>query len=141
MPASDLPFGELDAFDRTFFPAPRSGFLKNWISQEGSYACAAVNNSNITGYGVIRACRKGYKIGPLFAGTMRTAEALLSGLTTRIPEGSPFYLDIPGVNPSALKIAQKHALQPVFKTARMYNKKFPNLPLKKIFGITSFELG
>jgi hypothetical protein len=29
----------------------------------------------------------------------------------------------------------------VFETARMYTSDFPQLPLEKIFGVTTFELG
>ncbi|MBP2132144.1 hypothetical protein J2128_000065 [Methanomicrobium sp. W14] len=29
----------------------------------------------------------------------------------------------------------------VFVTARMYTKEVPKLPLKNIFGVTSFEMG
>lgn len=32
-------------------------------------------------------------------------------------------------------------LAPVFETARMYRGAMPRLPLERIFGITSFELG
>jgi hypothetical protein len=30
---------------------------------------------------------------------------------------------------------------PVFSTVRMYSKTAPELPLNKIFGVTTFELG
>jgi hypothetical protein len=30
---------------------------------------------------------------------------------------------------------------PVFSTVRMYSKASPELPLNKIFGVTTFELG
>jgi hypothetical protein len=32
-------------------------------------------------------------------------------------------------------------MKPVFTTARMYTKQAPNLPLDKIYGVTSLELG
>jgi hypothetical protein len=34
-----------------------------------------------------------------------------------------------------------YAMSPVFETARMYKGAAPKLPLERIFGITSFELG
>jgi len=32
-------------------------------------------------------------------------------------------------------------MKPVFETARMYTGAAPDLPLPKLFGVTSFELG
>ena len=52
-----------------------------------------------------------------------------------------FYLDIPEVNPHAKELAEKYGLQKVFETARMYTKQTPSLPLDKIYGVTTFELG
>ena len=37
--------------------------------------------------------------------------------------------------------ARRHGLAPVFETARMYTRGDPGLPLSRIFGITTFELG
>ena len=38
-------------------------------------------------------------------------------------------------------MAEAFGMHPVFETARMYNKEAPPLPLEKIYGITTFELG
>jgi hypothetical protein len=32
-------------------------------------------------------------------------------------------------------------MTPVFETARMYTRQSPELPLNRLFGVTSFELG
>jgi hypothetical protein len=85
--------------------------------------------------GVVRSCRSGYKIGPLFA------EKLFCALTSAVPEGSPVFLDLPETNHAALEMAGKHKMETVFETARMYKGKAPRLPLNRIFGVTSFELG
>jgi hypothetical protein len=57
------------------------------------------------------------------------------------PDGRIFYLDVPEANHSANAMARKHKLRPVFKTARMYNRQIPKLPMENIYGVTSFELG
>ena len=41
----------------------------------------------------------------------------------------------------AIELALRNGMQPCFETARMYTGTFPALPLDKVFGITSFELG
>ena len=76
--ASSLPFERIDVYDRRHFPAPRSGFLRSWIQRPGGHALAVVEDDAIRGYGVMRPCRTGYKIGPLFAANARVAEQLLA---------------------------------------------------------------
>jgi ribosomal protein S18 acetylase RimI-like enzyme len=138
--ASDLPFDQLVDYDRRFFPAERVNFLTQWLQQADSVALAAVNEAQITGYGVLRACRAGYKIGPLFADNARIAEDLLVALAAR-SRGETITLDVPETNPSALALAERHGMASIFETARMYTKAAPAIPLEHIFGVTSFELG
>ena len=65
---------------------------------------------------------------------------LVRALAARAPAG-PVFLDPPEPNAAALRLAERHGLSPVFETARMYRGPAPALPLDRIFGITSFELG
>jgi hypothetical protein len=95
----------------------------------------------VVGYGVIRPCRAGFKVGPLFADDADLADRLWSALVSRASPGEPVYLDIPATNPLALDLAREHDLQPVFETARMYAGAAPAMPLRRLFGITTFELG
>jgi len=136
-----VPFDTLVEYDNRFFPVTRPEFLSRWIQQPEGASLGIVENDKLVGYGVIRACRNGYKIGPLFADHAGLAKELFLALNSRVPAGSQFYLDIPGVNRDAVALVNEFNMTPVFKTARMYNKSFPDLPVKNIFGITSFELG
>lgn len=129
------------AYDAGFFPAKRDDFLMAWITQPHAHALGIVENGKLAGYGVIRACRRGYKIGPLNAENQDLATELLNALICRVPLGTDIYLDVPEPNVQALDLAQRHAMQPVFETARMYTGDTPNMALDKVFGITSFELG
>ncbi|KKT78260.1 MAG: GCN5-related N-acetyltransferase, partial [Parcubacteria group bacterium GW2011_GWF2_44_8] len=45
------------------------------------------------------------------------------------------------VNQNAITLAGLHKMEKVFATARMYTKKFPTLPIDRIYGVTTFELG
>jgi GNAT superfamily N-acetyltransferase len=138
--ARELPFADLARYDAAHFPAPRERFLRPWIDQPGSRALAAVIDGALRGYGVIRSCRQGYKIGPLFAADGATADALFHGLGDFAP-GAPIFLDVPENNPKALALAQRHGLREVFGCARMYYGPPPALPHDEIFGVTTFELG
>jgi len=132
---------DLFNFDRQFFPSRRRQFLEQWISSPGTVALGWTEQDSLKGYGVIRPCRNGYKVGPLFAMHEEIAGALLTALLSGVPEKTTYYLDVPEVNPEAIKLAERYRMHPVFSTARMYSGPAPTLPLDNIFGITSFELG
>ncbi len=138
---SNVPFEDLLAYDDRYFPAPRHSFVKSWISQPGVVGLGAMSGGELEGYGVIRQCHQGYKIGPLFADNADVAESLFCGLCDHAPAGAPVFLDTPEPNSAALELAGRHNMHPAFETVRMYNKGDPFLPLEGIFGVTSFELG
>ncbi|MCC6983927.1 MAG: GNAT family N-acetyltransferase [Bauldia sp.] len=132
---------EVAAFDRRHFGFDRAGFLRAWLDRTGGRtALAHVRGGALDGYGVIRDCREGAKIGPLFAGSPPAARALLLALAATRP-GQTIYLDLPEPNAEAVALAEGLGLTPRFETARMYRGPAPALPLDRIYGITSFELG
>lgn len=128
------------AYDRTFFPAPRGAFLQCWLTPASRSALAFVEDGTVKGYGVIRACRSGYKIGPLFADGEREADGLFRALASEA-KGDAVYLDLPEPNRAAVGLAARYGLSPVFETARMYRGASPDLPLSRTYGISTFELG
>ena len=138
--ASVLPFERIDAYDRRHFPAPRSRFLQDWIQLPGGHALAVVDGGEIRGYAVMRPCRTGYKIGPLFAANAGLAESLLVAIASRVP-GEPIFLDVPEINGDALALVARYRMSEVFGCARMVLGPIPELPVAEIFGVTTFELG
>ncbi len=134
-------FHEVAAYDRPFFAGDRTRFLLCWIRPPEGQALGYVRDGSLAGYGVVRACREGFKVGPLFADDAQIAEALFLALQEKIPAGAAIFLDTPEVNALAVALAARHGMQPVFETARMYRGRFPQLPVGRIFGVTSFELG
>ena len=138
---NEADFTGLNKYDRLMFPAEREKFLKAWINMPDSQGFAHVYNGSIKGYGVIRKCLKGYKIGPLFADDYHTAHNIFAALCKYAESGEPVYLDVPEVNLQGLKLAEKYNMVKVFGTARMYDRHQPNIDLERIFGVTTFELG
>jgi hypothetical protein len=136
-----VPFAAMLAYDRTCFPADRTAFLRRWLAQPDAAALARVNDGVVEGYGVVRRCRAGWKIGPLFADDAERAEALFAALAARVPAGEALFLDVPEPNADALALAERHAMNVAFETARMYTDSPPALPLARLFGVTTFELG
>jgi GNAT superfamily N-acetyltransferase len=137
---AELPFATVEAYDATVFPAPRAAFLRRWIEAPGHVGRALLRDGRLAGWGVIRPCRKGHKVGPLFADDRAAAEAVLKALLASVGEGGIF-LDVPAINRDAVALAQDFGLAPVFETARMYTGAIPKLQLDRVFGVTTFELG
>jgi len=137
---TEVPFEAVAAFDRRHFGFDRATFLQAWIHPEGGLALGVLEGDQLAGMGVIRPCRAGFKIGPLFANDPGAADQLFRALSNHAA-GRSLYLDIPENNPDAVALAERHRLNEVFGCARMYLGEAPATPWKNIFGITTFELG
>ncbi|MFB2938836.1 GNAT family N-acetyltransferase [Aerosakkonemataceae cyanobacterium BLCC-F154] len=137
---STLPRETLVNYDRQYFPTTRPQFLQKWINQPESTAYGFLKNGNISGYGVLRKCRNGFKIGPLFAEDSEIAESLFLALINHA-QNQPIFLDTPDANPAAIALAQKYNMQPVFECMRMYTRGIPELDITRVFGVTTLELG
>lgn len=136
---ASVPFDEILSYDATVFPAARERFLSRWIAQS-SASLAFMRRREIAGYGVLRACREGYKIGPLFADDPEIADALFQGLCARAA-GAPVFLDTPEANPAAIELATRRGLTRLFDTARMFTRGTPPGRVDHCYGVTTFELG
>jgi hypothetical protein len=139
--ASEVAFERIEAYDRLFFPPGRAAFLRCWLAQPLGCALVFIEGGAIAGYGMIRPCRSGWKIGPLFADTPQAADTLFASLRAAAPAADPVFLDTPATNANAMSLAQRHGMRPVFETARMYTGPVPPIPVDRLYGVTSFELG
>jgi len=140
IPLTDVPFAQVLDYDRACFPAPRPAFLAGWIAQPDALALACRRDGILSGYGVVRRCREGCKIGPLFADDVQAAMALYTRLAG-FALGGPLFLDAPENNPAAIALVRQYQMREVFGCARMYLGPPPALAHQRIFGVTTFELG
>ena len=136
----ETPFAEVLAYDRRCFPARREAFLTSWLSLPGHVALGLRRGESLAGYGVVRPCGVGSKIGPLFADDAAAAHSLFHGLCAAAQQG-PVFLDVPLPNAAAVRLAESHGMRQVFETGRMYRGPAPAYDLERVFGVTSFELG
>ena len=147
----DVPLDSVCSYDRTVFPAERRAFLEQWTQLPHSTGLACVYDGShhadggvggdLAGFGVIRACRRGHKIGPLYGNTPVIAAALFDSLMQAVPAGDTVMIDTPAVNPAAAEIFTQRGLKRGFETARMYTAFEPHVALDRLFGVTTFELG
>lgn len=136
-----VPFAAIEQFDRRFVPAPRGRFLSAWLAQSGGVGAALLDRrGELRGYGYLRPCRRGYKVGPLFADEGSVAEEILDHLCGCI-SGEFVQIDVPEPNTAALEMVNRRGLVESFGCARMYLGPDPGLPTDNIFGVTSFEFG
>jgi Acetyltransferase (GNAT) domain len=135
------PIGYADAVavDARGFPGPRHHFLQVWLAMPDARVLGLRRDGEVVGYGVLRRCRVGWKVGPLFAPDAEAAEALLDALVAGID--APFWLDVPHVNEAAVDLARRRGMEPTFRTARMYRGPAPEYDTASVFGGTSLELG
>jgi len=136
----DAAFHEIEALDRTCFGAPRTSFLKRWLGQEGAHVLGLRQAGRLEAYGVARPCRVGFKIGPLFADSAEHARRVLADIVARV-DGQQVQIDVPEPNEAGLRIAADFDLAMAFGCARLYLGPDPELPVERIFGVTSFEFG
>ncbi|GAB5558499.1 MAG: GNAT family N-acetyltransferase [Synoicihabitans sp.] len=137
---SELPFDLVAAYDEQHFGFARSMFLHAWISPAGGQGLGFMRDGKLAAMGVVRPCREGFKIGPLFAHDEAAADTVFSALSHHAT-GKPLFWDTPENNPAALALAGRHGFAEVFGCARMYHGPAPDLPWHRIYGVTTFELG
>jgi GNAT superfamily N-acetyltransferase len=137
---SDVPWNAIAAYDDRHVAAPRHTFLRRWLEAPGSMAVCMVGDGDLVGMAALRACRNGYRFGPVHADTPAIADTLIRALLARVP-GAPVQLDVPEPNQAGLAIASEFGMSESFGCARMYFGAAPELPVGNIFGVTSFEFG
>lgn len=131
----------ISAYDEGFNPAPRENFLREWLKEKDTRrSFVLLEGATVSGYGTIRACAEGFKIGPLFADSETMADVLFRKLVSSAG-GGQIFLDIPEPNGAARALCERYNMTPVFETARMYRGEAPELPLGQVYGVTTFELG
>jgi len=135
-----VPLSVIDAYDRQHVPAPRTAFLEHWLAQPGANGAALFEDGILVAYGMVRPCRVGFKVGPLFATRADLADRLLGHLFALI-DGEQVQLDVPEPNVAGLRLAAERGLSESFGCAKMYLGPDPTLPVERIFGVTSFEFG
>lgn len=136
-------FDEILRYDTGLFPSPRPRFLASWLRQDDAKAFGIRRaGQKLAGYGVIRRARHGYRIGPLFADDESGAESIFRALAAQAPR-QPLFLDVPDAtaNPAADALARRHNLTVISKSHVMVRGTPPTVPMKKVYGITTPELG
>lgn len=134
--AADLE--ELIAYDASVFGLSRGAFLKRWTRNSRADTAVLRRNGRIVGFGVVRDCLSGRKVGPLFADDEEAAIDLLGVLLSRKPDRH-HYLDLPDLPGHGRSLVTDAASD--FSCIRMYTGLSPRQDETRVFGNTTFEMG
>lgn len=126
------------AYDRGCFPAPREAFMRLWLA-EPRRPMAVLRDGRVAGFGVLRRCGEGYKLGPLFADGEAEAKELLASLTAGLEDA--IHIDVPAPQQGFVQTLTAASFTPGFTTTRMYRGAPPDVAMGRVFGVTTLELG
>lgn len=126
-------------FDQRAFGHDRQAFLKKWLHSPHT-TLAFAEGREITGYGTLRKCHDGFKIGPLFAENDEVAAALIVALS-RNAGGDSIIIDVPELKVALCQRLEAMGFTRNFVTARMYRGAPPRLEERLVYGVTTLELG
>lgn len=139
-PIADVNMKAILSYDKECFGFDRSQFMKPWLQLEGTQTFKYMYGEKLQGFAVVRKLIKGYKVCPLFADNATIAEALYKACLNAA-KGANLLMDIPVTNTEAVELVKRYDAAYVSECARMYYGTPPDVPVHKIFGITTFELG
>ena len=130
------------ALDRRASGVEREAYLRAWFAEAPTRQTLVLEeDGEVIGYGTIRVCREGAKVGPLHCADPADAEHLLRALALFVPPAGGDALDVPEPNFAAMALARDLGLTPVFGTARMYRGPAPEEDHVPVFGEVTLELG
>jgi len=137
---ANIDFSDIEGLDEGCFPGNRHDFLRSWIEQDNAIGLGLVEKDRLLGYGLMRPCLSGWKVGPLIADEAEIANRLWAGFA-RHSQGKSMFIDSPDNNPAAIRLCQSFSMTEVFGCQRMYCGQPPELDHARIFGITTLEVG
>lgn len=133
--------GAVAALDRAATGVARPAFLAAWVRDTPDRrSLCLMQDGSVAGFGTVRRCREGVKVGPLTAAAPEGARRLLGALAGVFPD-RPLVLDVPDANPAAIRLARDLGMAESFETARMYRGPRPATDPALTWGVATLELG
>jgi len=139
-----LMFKKLCEYDELVFKHPREKFLTAMLLAPQTFAFVSFDKDRaVNGYGVVRPCIKGYRIGPLYAADFESAQTLCRLLLAKIP-GEIVVLDTPIINKFGIAFAEYFGLEhiPAADTLAMFKGEQPESKnTSDCYAVASLEIG
>jgi len=139
VPVATVARDRLMRYDHAVTGMVRPHFLQHWLDQGDSAGLALIDeHGELGGYAFVRACRVGYRIGPLFANDAASAYRLFDSLCARVGWGQTVFLDVPDRNPAALALAADREMVAIATAPRLVRGTIPSTQLARVFGVTNW---
>ena len=138
--AHDVDFRKLAAFDASVFGVPRERFLRAWLETPAMESLCLLEDGEIRGWGCMRRCRRGWRLGPVFALGYEYAEALVRRFAVKTI-ADDVYMDIPETNVLAIRLAFSLGMTPLSARLRLYRGVQSPEPMDAIYGLTTQDIG
>jgi hypothetical protein len=138
--AQDLAPEDLLAYDSRFFGWRREKSLRAWLEIPGLESACCVREGELKGWGAMRRCRQGWRLGPVFADRPEYAEEILCHLG-RKTMGEDVLLDLPETNTQAIRLAFSLGMVPHSARLRLYRGEAAIQPAEGIYAFTSLDIG
>lgn len=144
-PVTPADIDELIDYDAACVPARRETFVRAWLDHSPTRRSYVVRSPSgeIGGYATVRSMiGGGSRIGPLFADDEAAARALLAACAiTAMSWGDQLAIDVPSAHLAGIDLVESLGMTTTFRCVRMYRGEVRTLPMHRIWGNTSFELG
>lgn len=136
---------EISAYDKHVFSCSRARIFTELCRHPGIEGFVFKADNVIQGYGIIRPCLTGYRIGPLIADSPEIAQCLLTKLLS-VSGSEPTIIDIPDCNPQGEQLMKSvgAARDKDYDTIAMIKGEVPpeyKGNISKNYGIFSLEIG
>lgn len=132
-------------YDCRMWGASRKNMFDALLVQQSVFAFVTTdrNTGAVNGYGLIRPCVEGFRIGPIYADTKDSAKVLGEALITRAGNNNRIMFDIPSNNPFSTAFADYFNLERVdaLDTLAMYKGDMNHQQEQYCYGVASLELG
>lgn len=131
-------------YDASLWGSSRRSMLRSMISQPETYAFVTFNKEGtVNGYGIVRPCAEGYRIGPIYCEDKENAKLLTEILTAQIPPDSKIIFDIPSKNTFSRLFAEYFHLTavPDSDTEIMFKGNAHEGAADRCYGVASLEIG
>ncbi len=126
--------------DDVCFPGERRAFMAAWLGDPHVCRAWIADDGAPAGFGVARQAVDGWRIGPLLAPDAVAAGAIVRSLAAAL-SGEVLHLDMNTGNPEAADLARDLGMAPGFECVRMYRGGIPDLPIRRMWGCCTLELG
>eukprot|EP00727_Mastigamoeba_balamuthi_P011382 m51a1_g6867 hypothetical protein (316) ;mRNA; r:159845-160964 len=146
VPAGDVDFGAVVAYDAAVVPLERSAVVRGWALHAG-HTCvvACAPGGAVCGYAVARSSVRGLRVAPMYADSADVAAALLLEVVRRAGcEQSPLGLSVaaPECNAMAGGLAEGIGMKATMTCSRMYlGGAQPRYDAARVFSVTRGAIG